>query len=122
MRCSTRESVMAAAKLAVGVSGRAAKGLRALPRGIVVPAAMLAVIAAACLVAPAAGLVPSPVGGDVLDASLPPLSPGHPLGTDLNGNDVLSRVLHGGRASLGIAVAVNALGLAAVGVVGALGA
>ncbi len=116
---------MAAADLdgVVGAAARrAAEGFRARPRGIAVPAATLALIAGSCIIAPAAGLVPAPIGGNVLDAGLPLLSPGHPLGTDLNGNDVLSRVLHGGRASLGIAVAVNALGLVAGGLVGALGA
>jgi len=89
--------------------------------GIVVPAAILALIVIACFGVPAAGLVPEPVGGSVLDANLPPLSPGHPLGTDPNGNDILARVLHGGRASLGIAFAANALGLVIGGLVGALG-
>ena len=34
------------------------------------------------------------------DSSLPPLSPGHLFGTDPNGRDLLSRILHGGQTSL----------------------
>ena len=51
---------------------------------------------------------------------LPALSPGHLLGTDPNGNDILSRLLYGGRASLFIATAVNLLGLVVGGTLGAL--
>jgi peptide/nickel transport system permease protein len=31
-----------------------------------------------------------------------PISPEHPLGTDENGRDVLSRLMYGGRVSLGV--------------------
>ena len=34
------------------------------------------------------------------DASLSPPSPAHPLGTDLLGRDMLSRIIHGSRVSL----------------------
>jgi peptide/nickel transport system permease protein len=56
----------------------------------------------------------------VLESYLPAFSPGHLLGTDPNGNDTFSRLLHGGRASLTVAVAVNLLGLAVGGTLGAL--
>jgi peptide/nickel transport system permease protein len=49
-------------------------------------------------------------------------SPGHPFGTDQVGNDELSRLLHGGQASLEIAVAVNIIGLLVGGTLGALAA
>jgi len=44
--------------------------------------------------------LPDPVKGVLKDTSLPPLSPGHLLGTDPNGRDLLSRILHGGQTSL----------------------
>jgi peptide/nickel transport system permease protein len=56
----------------------------------------------------------------VLETYLPALSPGHLLGTDPNGNDILSRLLNGGRTSLTIAGAVNVLGLVVGGTLGAL--
>lgn len=62
----------------------------------------------------------SPTGGSVLDSSLPPGSPGHLLGTDVNGNDVLSRLIHGGQASLTVGIVVNAVGLLIGGSVGAV--
>jgi len=44
--------------------------------------------------------LPDPVRGVLSESSLPPLSPGHLLGTDPNGRDLLSRILHGGQTSL----------------------
>ncbi|WP_246631186.1 ABC transporter permease [Pseudonocardia nigra] len=81
---------------------------------------MLGLIAAACFLGPLVLPIPPPVGGSVLESYLPAFSPGHLLGTDPNGNDILSRILHGGRSSLVVAVAVNLLGLVAGGTLGAL--
>ncbi|MEW6047928.1 MAG: ABC transporter permease [Bacillota bacterium] len=73
-------------------------------------AAILAVMAASALLAPYAAPY------DPLEMSLgrpfePPGSPGHLLGTDNFGRDVLSRLLFGGRTSLVVGFAV--IGLAA---------
>jgi len=87
---------------------------------IAMPTAVLALVAAACFLGPLVLPVPPPVGGSVLESYLPSFSPGHLLGTDPNGNDILSRILHGGRSSLVVAVAVNLLGLVAGGTLGAL--
>lgn len=87
-----------------------------------VPATLLVLVAFACFVWPFLLPVPPPVGGSALESGLPLSSPGHPLGTDLNGNDVLSRLLHGGRASLLIAVAVNTFGLVIGALLGSLSA
>lgn len=87
-----------------------------------IPLGVVVFLFLACFVGPLVLPIPSPTGGDVLSSSRPPGTPGHPLGTDVNGNDVLSRLLHGGRASLIVAVAVNAIGLAIGGLVGALSA
>jgi peptide/nickel transport system permease protein len=88
--------------------------------GIWIPAGLIALVVLACFLGPLVFGLPAPVGGDVLESSLPTGSPGHLLGTDGNGNDILSRVLHGGRASLFIALSVNLLGLAVGGTLGAL--
>jgi peptide/nickel transport system permease protein len=88
--------------------------------GVWIPAGLVVLIVAACFLAPLLFDLPKPTGGDVLDSYLPTGSPGHPLGTDGNGNDTLSRVLYGGRASLLIAVTVNLLGLLVGGTLGAL--
>lgn len=42
----------------------------------------------------------------------------HPLGTDTNGRDVLARLLHGGRTTLGIALLAVAIGLLVGGGIG----
>lgn len=104
----------------VGPPRRAAGWARSLE--ITVPAAVLAVIFAACYLWPALLPLPAPTGGDVLESNQPPLTPGHLLGTDPLGNDILSRLLHGGRASLTIGIVVNLLGLVLGGSLGALGA
>lgn len=90
--------------------------------GVIVPGAVIALVALACFAGPLVLPIPEPVGGDILEAQLPAFSSGHLLGTDGSGNDVLSRLLHGGRTSLFVAVAVNALGLLIGGTLGALSA
>ena len=90
---------------------------------VLLPAAVLVVVFGACFLLPAVLPLPKPVGGgSVLSANLPPLSPGHPLGTDPVGNDLLSRLLYGGRASLETALAVQVIGLFLGGALGALAA
>lgn len=74
-------------------------------------AALLAVILAS-LAAPV--LAPqSPTEIHLADRLLPPFSPGHPLGTDHLGRDMLSRLLYGGRLSLLVGFAAVALAMSA---------
>lgn len=83
-----------------------------------IPAGILILIMAACFLWPLVYPVPPPTGGSILDAGLPPFSPGHILGTDPVGNDILSRLLHGGQVSFEVAFAVNAIGLVVGGLLG----
>jgi|SRR5215204_3231413 peptide/nickel transport system permease protein len=64
--------------------------------------AALATIALVVLMAVLAPVlpIPSPTATSFGDRLLPPLSPGHPLGTDQLGRDVLSRIIWGSRVSL----------------------
>ena len=82
------------------------------------PAGFLILLAAACFVWPQVYPVPKPVGGSVLNAGLPPLSPGHIFGTDPVGNDVFSRILYGGQVSFEVGFAVTAIGLVVGGLLG----
>jgi peptide/nickel transport system permease protein len=87
---------------------------------VAIPAALLVLIFGLCFLWPLVYPVPAPTGGDILNSNLPAFSPGHFLGTDTVGNDEWSRVLYGGRTSLEIALAVNALGLVLGGLLGAM--
>jgi peptide/nickel transport system permease protein len=58
--------------------------------------------------------------GELREQFLPPFSPGHLLGTDANGRDVLVRAAYGGRISLAVAILASAVLLAIGGVVGAV--
>jgi peptide/nickel transport system permease protein len=82
------------------------------------PAGFLLLLAAACFIWPQIYPVPKPVGGSILESGLPPLSPGHILGTDPNGNDVLSRILYGGQVSFEVGFSVTAIGLVIGGLLG----
>jgi peptide/nickel transport system permease protein len=85
-----------------------------------VPAGILILIIGACFLWPLAGPVPPPVGGSVLNAGLPPFSPGHIFGTDPVGNDIFSRILYGGRVSIEVGVATQVIGVAVGGTLGAV--
>jgi peptide/nickel transport system permease protein len=87
--------------------------------GVWIPGLLLLFIFLLCFVWPLIGPVPHPTGGTILDSNDPSFSPGHLFGTDATGNDEWSRLLYGGRASLEIALAVNAIGMLIGGLIGA---
>jgi peptide/nickel transport system permease protein len=83
-----------------------------------IPGVLLAALLVGCFILPLTGLLPSPMSGDLTATMRPPFSPGHLLGTDPIGRDVLSRVLYGGRTSLEVGAAVNVIGIAVGGLIG----
>jgi peptide/nickel transport system permease protein len=83
-----------------------------------IPAVILAVLLVGCFILPLTGVLPDPAAGDLTETLRPPFSPGHILGTDTIGRDVMSRVLYGGRTSLEVGVSVNVIGIAAGGLIG----
>jgi peptide/nickel transport system permease protein len=89
---------------------------------IIIPAVLVGLVTLACFVAPLVLPIPKPTGGNIMESSLPAFSPGHLLGTDPNGNDILARVLYGGRNSLFVAIAVTVAGMVVGGTFGALSA
>jgi peptide/nickel transport system permease protein len=82
------------------------------------PAGFLVLLAGACFLWPLVYPVPKPTGGSILTSGLPPLSPGHIFGTDPVGNDILSRILHGGQVSFTVGFSVTAIGLVIGGLLG----
>jgi peptide/nickel transport system permease protein len=89
---------------------------------IMIPAGLLILILGACFVWPLVYPVPKPVGGSVLSAGLPPLSPGHIFGTDPVGNDIFSRILHGGQVSFEVGLGTTAIGLVVGSLLGVIAA
>ncbi|AYY12523.1 ABC transporter permease [Actinobacteria bacterium YIM 96077] len=71
---------------------------------LVVATAALGLIVLIVVVLPF--FLPDPNATDPVNRLLPP-SAGHPFGTDLYGRDVLSRLVSGGRASLGLAALIT---------------
>jgi len=82
------------------------------------PAGFLVLLGAACFGWPLVYPVPKPTGGSILNSGLPPLSPGHIFGTDPVGNDIFSRILHGGQVSFEVGLGVTAIGLLIGGLLG----
>jgi peptide/nickel transport system permease protein len=85
---------------------------------VAIPAVVLALLLFFCFIWPLVYPVPPPVGGSILDSGLPMWSPGHIFGTDTVGNDIMSRILYGGRVSFEVAAAVQVIGLAVGGLLG----
>jgi peptide/nickel transport system permease protein len=87
--------------------------------GVAVPAAVLVLLVLACFAGPALFGVPDPTTGDLTQYLRPLGSPGHLLGTNQLGNDMLSRMLYGGRVSIEIGLAATAISLVAGVAIGA---
>jgi peptide/nickel transport system permease protein len=107
--------------IAVVAAGAPAFGGRRGSRSLAVaiPGGVVLLIFALCFLWPIVGPVPQPVGGNILNSNIAAFSSGHILGTDPVGNDIWSRLLYGGRSSLEIALAVQAIGLTLGGLLGA---
>jgi len=86
-------------------------------RGVVVGLVLVGALFLAALLSPV--ISPhDPIATAPDEAYLPPLAPGHILGTDELGRDQLSRVLWGARVSLPVAFVAVAVGLVGGGLIG----
>lgn len=83
-----------------------------------IPGVILAALLIGCFILPLTGVLANPAAGDLTETLRPPFSPGHILGTDTIGRDVMSRVLYGGRTSLEVGISVNLIGIAVGGLIG----
>ena len=92
---------------------RLGRGLR-----LWVPAGILILMLAMCFVLPLVASLPSPTKGDIIVNNEPPFSPGHWLGTDMQGVDIFSKLVYGGQVAFEIGAAVTAIGVAIGGTLG----
>jgi len=83
---------------------------------------MLILIVFLCYLGPYVFSVPSPINGSIIDANLGMGSPGHLFGTDPVGNDILSRLMYGGRVSIEVGLGTTAIGMGVGGLVGIIAA
>jgi peptide/nickel transport system permease protein len=83
-----------------------------------VPAGILILMLAMCFVLPLVVSLPSPTKGDIIVNNEPPFSPGHWLGTDMQGVDIFSKLVYGGQVAFEIGAAVTAIGVAIGGTLG----
>lgn len=114
-----------AAGLLPGPAARARRSARRRLSGtlrIWVPAGVLLLLLFFCFAWPEVYPVPAPVGGSILSANRPIGSPGHLLGTDTVGNDILSRILYGGRVSFEVGAVTQVIGLVIGGLSGVVSA
>lgn len=114
----TTASVAPAAEVTGPATGR--RWVRNLE--IAIPATILVLLLFFCFIWPMVYPVPKPVGGSLTTVNLPLWSKGHIFGTDIVGNDVMARILYGGRVSFEVAAGVQAIGLVVGGLIGLIAA
>jgi peptide/nickel transport system permease protein len=86
-----------------------------------VPAGILIAILAMCFLLPLVFTLPSASKGDIIYNNEAPFSPGHWLGTDVQGVDIFSQLVYGGQVAFEVSVAVTAIGIAIGGTLGVIG-
>ena len=110
-------SIVVAAREPVRRTPLALVGLLRRHRRVAVGTALVALLFLVALLSPV--ISPhDPLATDPNNSYLPPLTPGHLLGSDELGRDLLSRVLWGARVSLPVAFVAVAVGLVAGGLIG----
>ncbi len=92
---------------------RLGRGLR-----LWVPAGVLILLLAICFLLPLVVTLPSSTNGDIIVNNEPPFSPGHWLGTNVQGVDIFSQLVYGGQVAFEIGVAVTLIGFAIGGTLG----
>ena len=85
-----------------------------------IPAGFLILVLAMCFLWPLVYQLPSSTNGNIIEASAPPFSPGHILGTDQIGVDIFSQLVYGGRVAFEVSLAVTAIGMLIGSVIGVI--
>jgi len=87
-----------------------------------VPAGVLIALLAVCFVLPLVVTLPSPTNGNIIVNNEPPFSPGHWLGTNVQGVDIFSQLVYGGQVAIEISLSVTVVGMAIGGTLGIVAA
>jgi peptide/nickel transport system permease protein len=77
---------------------------------LAIPVTLFLAIVGICFLGPWIGHLPPPSDSNIINADLGLGAPGHLLGTDPLGNDMLSRLCYGGRVSIEVGFGTVALG------------
>jgi peptide/nickel transport system permease protein len=86
------------------------------------PAGVLIALLAVCFLLPLVVTLPSPTNGDIMVNNEAPFSPGHWLGTNVQGVDIFSQLVYGGQVAIEISLSVTVLGMAIGGTLGIVAA
>jgi peptide/nickel transport system permease protein len=87
-----------------------------------VPAGTLILLLAICFLLPLVVTLPSATKGDIIVNNEPPFSPGHILGTDVQGVDNFAQLVYGGQVAFEVGISVTAIGIAIGGTLGVIAA
>ena len=87
-----------------------------------VPVGVLILILAFCFLLPLVVTLPSATSGNIIYNNLPPFSPGHILGTDVQGVDIFSQLVYGGQVAFEVGISVTVIGIAIGGTLGVIAA
>jgi len=86
-----------------------------------VPAGVLILILAICFLLPLVVSLPSSTKGNIIYNNEPPFSPGHILGTDVQGVDIFAQLVYGGQVAFEVGISVTIIGIAIGGTLGVVG-
>lgn len=87
-----------------------------------VPVGVLILILAICFLLPLVVTLPSATSGNIIYNNEPPFSPGHLLGTDVQGVDLFSQLVYGGQVAFEVGISVTVIGIAIGGTLGVIAA
>ena len=87
-----------------------------------VPVGVLILILAICFLLPLVVTLPSATSGNIIVNNEPPFSPGHLLGTDVQGVDLFSQLVYGGQVAFEVGISVTVIGIAIGGTLGVIAA
>jgi peptide/nickel transport system permease protein len=87
-----------------------------------VPVGVLILILAICFLLPLVVTLPSATSGNIIYNNESPFSPGHILGTDVQGVDIFSQLVYGGQVAFEVGISVTVIGIAIGGTLGVIAA